>query len=99
MALAGGAGRERAVVGDVDADLHVDVEAARVDAEDLREERLALQRVVLRHAAAEDPDARLAVVLAARRFWMRAHRVDVVRDVEPELEALVASRASFTTFR
>ena len=92
VAFAGGARAERAVVDRVDAELHVDVEAVRRHAEDLIEERLALQRVVLRNAAAEDPDRHLLLERAEAVVLHRAHLEDVVVDVDLELE-VVAEQA------
>ena len=50
--------REGAVIDRVYAELNVEVEAGGRDAEDLIEEGLPLEGVVLRDAAAEDPDGR-----------------------------------------
>ena len=52
----------------IDAELHVDVEAVRGNAEDLVEQRLALQRVVLGDAAAEDPHGHAASSSVAKQW-------------------------------
>ena len=86
MAFAGGAGAQGAVVHRVDAELHVDVEAARVEFVDLPEGGLALKGVVLGDPPAEDADRGLALGLG--HPLQRRHGVDIGRHVEDELEGV-----------